>query len=145
MDRKEEFREAVKDTSKHLLSHHRPDRYYRCYSLSFFDRDLHLCARCTGIYPGIIAGLISISLFETSLPPLWIAISVIPTFIEKYLTGIRGHRGLNSVRTLTGFLLGLGYINGLITILRNPFQPYLIGIGILYIVLAGILILKQRS
>lgn len=145
MDRKKEFKKAVEKTSKHLLSHHEPEDYYRCYSFSFFERKIRLCARCTGIYPGIATGLASIFLLDYVLPVFWIALSAVPTFIEKYLTGVRSYLGFNSVRSLTGFLLGIGYVNGLVLLVRNPVRPYLIGTGLTYILIASILILKQRG
>jgi uncharacterized membrane protein len=144
MDRKEEFREAIRKTSKYLFSHHRKEEHYRCYSLSFFSRKVHLCSRCTGIYPGIFVGIAQLHL-ATVLPLYLVALSGVPTLIEKYFTGVKRFRGYNWLRTLTGFILGLGYVNGVYLLLKDPLSPELLLIGSLYLIAAVYLILRQRQ
>jgi len=56
MDRKEEIRSALKNTSGYLLSHHRKENYDRCFTFSVGGRYIALCGRCTGIYFGILLG-----------------------------------------------------------------------------------------
>jgi uncharacterized membrane protein len=145
MDRKKEFKQAARETSRYLLSHHEPEDYYRCYSFSFFEKKVRLCARCTGIYPGVAAGLASVFILDVVLPVFWIALSAVPTFIEKYFTGVKDYEGYNILRSLTGFVLGAGYVNGVVLLARDPLRPLLLGIGLIYILVAAMLILKQRD
>lgn len=144
MDRKKEFRKALRKTSKYIFSHHRKGEHYRCYSISILDREVRLCSRCTGIYPGIFAGIAQLHL-ATVLPLYLIALSGFPTLIEKYFTGVKKFRGYNWLRTLTGFILGLGYVNGVYLLLQNPLRPEILLIGSLYLIAAVYLILRQRQ
>ncbi|MFP4038498.1 MAG: DUF2085 domain-containing protein [Candidatus Nanohaloarchaea archaeon] len=133
--RTEEFRKGLKETRRHLLSHHRDEELYRCYKV----RGEHLCSRCTGIYPGILAGLYLI-FSSNPLSIAAVALSGVPTLIEKFFTGVKNFKGYNTVRTGSGLLLGAGYINGLYLLIQNPFNPEILSTGLFYIT-AGLLLL----
>lgn len=142
--RREEFRQALKETRKYIFSHHRPEEYYRCYSFSFQERSIHLCARCTGIYPGILLMSYLIS-SGSSLNLVATAFLPVPTVIEKYLTGKPEIKGYNSIRTVTGFLLGISYVNGLYLVTKNPSNLYALSLGLIYLVIAGFLIKRETG
>ncbi|MFB6116718.1 MAG: DUF2085 domain-containing protein [Candidatus Nanosalina sp.] len=136
----EELRKGLKRTSRYVLSHHRPEDFNRCYHLSFLNYSFHLCARCSGIFPGIFTGLVFgfwLNL-QVSLP--LITVSGIPTLIEKYFTGVKEYEGFNSVRSLTGFALGFGYIQGILFFLDNPGNVFLYAVAVFYLVSAGLLL-----
>lgn len=80
----------------------------------------------------------SLSLIATALLP-------IPTVVEKYFTGKPDIKGYNSIRTVTGFLLGISYVNGMYLIVKNPLNPYLAGLGLIYLVIAGFLIRRETE
>lgn len=54
-----ELETGLTRTRRYLLSHHEPEDYHKCWRLQAFGHHHHLCARCTGIYPGILAGLLA--------------------------------------------------------------------------------------
>lgn len=136
----EELRKGLKRTSRYVLSHHRPEDFNRCYHLSFLNHSFHLCARCSGIFPGIFTGLaLAFWLnFQISLP--LIALSGIPTLIEKYFTGVKKYEGFNSLRTLTGFILGFGYVQAILLFLENPGNIFLYAMAVFYLAAAAILL-----
>ncbi len=142
MDR-EEFREGLRETSTYLLSHHEPEDFYRCYSFSFLDKNINLCARCTGIYPGIAAGITQLAI-SNAFSLYIVALLGIPTLLEKYFTDVKSYRGSNILRSITGFMLGLGYVNGIKLLLENPFKPPLVIIAAAYALLGLALIQATR-
>lgn len=90
-----------------VLCHRRPDR-----TLKFKDKYFPVCARCTGIYIGMLFFLF-ISLFvyyKYSFGLLLIAcIMIIPTAIDG-ITQLLGFReSTNFIRVFTGFFGGIGY------------------------------------
>ncbi len=142
MDR-EELKDGLGETSRYILSHHKPENYCRCYSLSFLNRNIRLCARCIGIYIGLTVGLVQIA-YLGELPLLYVALSGIPTLIEKYFTEKRDRRGYNSLRTASGLLLGTGYINGLKILVNDLINPQILLVGLFYLLAASYLLLQQR-
>jgi len=126
----QEFRTGVARTRRYILSHHEPCRWYRCYNVGLFGRRVRLCARCSGIYPGIIAGLLAYVVYTVPINMLYIiAIAPLPALIDWSLTTFTAHRGTNSVRTITGLLLGYGYGLGIGQVfINNNYQVIIIGI-----------------
>jgi len=114
-----------------MLSHHAPHEYDRCYRLGRH----HLCGRCTGIYPALVAGLV----VSAYLPPLpewleWLCLLAlpVPALIDWAASWIFRLYGRNWVRTLTGALLGLAVARNLHLQWDEPFQPMvLIQAGVL--------------
>ena len=90
---------------KFTLSHHYSHQYNRCYKIG----RLHFCARCLGLYPIL---LIFIFLqFYIEISPLWESVLLflfpMPALIDWSIAVLIQNKGLNSIRTSTGFLLGL--------------------------------------
>ena len=144
-----EVKLAIQDSSKYFLSHHLEEENYRCYNLEFlFSRKIYLCARCLGIYNGILFG---IGLFFWGILPdyfEYLAISVFPLFtiLDWVITQFTSRRGKNTIRTFCGFLLGLAYGLGLSNLFSSFPNYFVILLGIVYASLAFILLLiKERS
>ena len=139
-----ELKKGLAETRQYLLSHHPPSEYDRCYSPQVFGRRLRLCARCSGIYPGIAAGVwvglatgASASLLVLFLLPL-------PALLDWALTAFTDRNGRNAVRTATGALLGLGYALGLYRLLALG-EISVVAVGLAYALLAGLLLAAHRE
>lgn len=109
-DRRRELRVGLARTRRYLLSHHPPAEWHRCHSVRVRGRTIRLCARCSGVYPGILAG---IALFATAtLTGAWpwlVALGPAPALVDWTATTLSAREGSNAGRTLTGALLGAGY------------------------------------
>jgi uncharacterized membrane protein len=133
-----ELKTGLAETRGYLLSHHEPAEYHRCHSPSIGGRTVHICARCSGIYPGIVAGFV---LFATGTAtgyhlPL---IALFPVFaiVDWAVTTFTSVRGWNSVRTVTGALLGTAYGLGLCHLLIAG-RLSVLAVGVVYGGLAAI-------
>lgn len=107
-------REALAETRRYLLSHHEPSGFGRCYAPVVLGRRVRLCARCSGIYPGIAAGLVAHAVGPPALTRLaLVALLPLPALVDWSATAFTSRRGANPVRTATGAALGYGYGVGL--------------------------------
>ncbi|MXV61641.1 DUF2085 domain-containing protein [Natronorubrum sp. JWXQ-INN-674] len=143
-----ELRKGLARTCPYLLSHHLPSERDRCYSPTVFGRRIHLCARCTGIYPGILVALVA-SMFASGLAhsstaALFVVLAFpLPALVDWTITTFTERSGSNGVRTMTGVLLGYGYGVGLSQLfLAADFR--IAAVGIVYGVTAGILIYTSQ-
>jgi uncharacterized membrane protein len=135
-----ELRAGVAETSRYLLSHHTPGGYHRCYALRIRGRTVRLCARCLGIYPGIVVGLgMFVFGVAESLQLLLVATLPMPALVDWAVTHLRAPDGHNLVRTGTGTLLGVGYGLGFAQLVVGG-EVLALGIGLLYGI-AGALVL----
>ncbi|USZ72184.1 DUF2085 domain-containing protein [Natronosalvus halobius] len=135
-----ELRKGLAETRRFLLAHHLPSERHRCYSPVVFGRQVDVCARCLGIYPSIVAGILAY-LFAP-LPAnriLFVAILPAPALLDWSVTTFRETRGTNAFRTLTGALLGFGYGLGLSLLIFESVLTVLV-IGLAYGLLAGLLL-----
>lgn len=140
-----EFRAGVTETRRYLLSHHEPEEWYRCHCPEVRGRRVRICARCSGIYPGIAAGLLGY-LFG---PPLLASMAVVaafplPALVDWALTSFTDRRGYNAVRTATGALLGYAYGLGL-ALLLGEWNLAVVGVGVAYGVAAAVLLFYHRT
>jgi len=136
---REELRTGLRETRRYLLSHHEPAEHYRCYRVGVRGREVRLCARCSGVYPGIGLGLATFLL--TAFDPLHLALVVglpVPALVDWAATSFGDRRGANPVRTATGGLLGYGYGLGL-GYLFGAGEVWLLGVGVGYALVAGVL------
>lgn len=131
-----ELKRGLSETRRYLLSHHEPGEWYRCYRVRLFGRTVRLCARCTGIYPGILVGLLASVVGVLPAPSLTVlAILPAPALGDWVLTTFTDRNGYNVVRTLSGALLGFAYGAGIGLILMGVVVPLLV-IGVCYGLLA---------
>jgi len=140
-----DVRRAFAETWPYLLSHHLPHRRYRCYRLQLRGHRVDLCARCTGIYPGILAGLLGYFFAPQPFTEFVLVVTLpLPALIEWSVTSLGTSRGYNAVRTATGGLLGYGYGLGLGALFLSGDLRVLV-VGLVYASLAGgLLALKRR-
>ena len=137
-DLRRELRRGLGRTRSYLLAHHRPAEYDRCHAVDVAGRRVHVCARCSGVYPGIVAGL---TLFATGTgAPLWpwlVTLGPAPALVDWAVTTLGDRRGHNAGRTLTGILLGLAY--GLAVPWFLTERPlWLVGVAVAYGAFAAI-------
>jgi uncharacterized membrane protein len=132
--------DGIREALPYLLSHHEPNEYHKCYRLSIGGRQLRLCARCSGLYPGLIAGIAVALLVPTAR---WIlpAIVVLPApaighWVWTHTTEQAGHNG---VRTLTGLLVGLAYGLGVVRFFATFPNPALFALALCYGAITGVL------
>lgn len=139
-----ELKRGLSETRRYLLSHHEPAEWYRCYRIRVFGRTVRLCARCSGIYPGILVGLLASMGGLLPIPSLTVlAVLPAPALVDWILTTFTDRRGYNAVRTASGALLGYAYGSGLGLILRGVLLPLLL-IGICYGIVAVILLIAHE-
>lgn len=140
-----EVRTALAATRPYLLSHHEPAEWDRCYAPTVGGRRIRLCARCLGIYPGIVAGLLA-SLVGSSMPTglAVVALLPLPALVDWTATAFTPRRGSNPVRTATGLALGYAYGVGLGTLFLNG-DLRVLAIGVGYAFLAGLLVSVRRA
>lgn len=104
---------------KVLLSHHRDDQLHLCYRLG----PIHLCARCSGLYPGMALALVVGHLAGPW--PWWLEwgllfFAPLPALIEWGLSSATGKpERRNWVRSATGFGLGVGLGTNLLVNTRD--------------------------
>jgi uncharacterized membrane protein len=132
--------DGIREALPYLLSHHHPDEYHKCYRLSLGSRQLRLCARCSGIYPGIVAGL-AVALL---VPAAWwilpaIVVLPAPAIGHWVWTHTTERVGYNGVRTLTGLLVGLAYGLGVVRFVATFPNPALFALALGYGGLTGVL------
>ncbi|WP_436345534.1 DUF2085 domain-containing protein [Natronorubrum sp. FCH18a] len=144
-----ELRKGLARTWPYLLSHHVPSERHRCYSPVLFGRRIHLCARCLGLYPGILvalaASLLASGLAHSSTTALLVVLLFpLPALVDWTVTTFTDRRGYNAVRTITGFLLGYGYGVGLPQLfLASDFRVAVV--GIVYGATAGTLVFLSQK
>lgn len=139
-DLKSELKDGLAETRKYILSHHEPENHHRCYTFRIRDRPIRLCARCSGIYPGIGVGLLMYHSEAVASQHL-VLIAVLPAFAlaDWAIVSFTRLRGLNSVRTATGLLLGVAYGLGLARVILAG-EPVVIAFGIGYGGIAALLL-----
>lgn len=136
-----ELRRGLTETRRYLLSHHEPDDWDRCHQPRVFGRQLRVCARCSGIYPGIILGLLAGNLGGVPLSPVLIlALFPLPALVDWSLSTFANRSGSNLVRTATGALLGFAYGVGLALISLGWLVPVLAIGGVYGVAALGLLI-----
>lgn len=140
-----EVRAALAATRPYVLSHHEPGEWHRCYAPSVGGRRVRLCARCSGIYPGIVVG-IAASLGASPLPTgLWaVAVLPLPALVDWAATAFTDRRGWNPVRTATGASLGYAYGVGLATLFLEG-DLRVLAVGVAYALVAGLLLFVRQA
>lgn len=140
-----ELREGLRQTRPYLLAHHRPAAWDRCYAPTVFGRRIRLCARCLGIYPGIISGFLAYEFGPTAATrfPLILLLPV-PALVDWAITAFTARPGSNGIRTLTGGLLGYAYGLGLLALLRDG-DLRVLGVGAIFGVIAALLLVLDEK
>lgn len=135
-----ELADGIGEALPYLLSHHEPSEYHKCYRLSVGSRQLRLCARCSGLYPGIVAGIVVAFTF----PAAWWLLPIIAVFpapaighwVWTHSADIPGHNG---VRTVTGLLVGFAYGLGFVRFFATFPNPVLLALPLCYAAITAVL------
>lgn len=142
-----EVRRGLRETRRFLFSHHTPDEFYRCHRVRVLGRGVVLCARCTGVYPGILLGVAVHLAGVGPLTAFWlVAVCPLPALLDWAMTTLRDYRGSNAVRTATGILLGFGYGSGLGHLYHGErWATLLVGAGYAVFAAAALAVQHARS
>lgn len=121
-----------------MLSHNLPENLDRTIGIKFRGRIVYLCARCTGVYSGILIVLIS-SFLGFNLPtwlylPLF-SILPIPGAVDWITQSFGLRESRNSVRVSTGFLFGVSQGLFLLMLVRAMFYLFLQALAVVVIYL----------
>lgn len=140
-----ELRRGLAETQPYLLSHHEQSEWYRCYAPVVFGHRIRICARCFGIYPGILTGIIAYLIAPASFSHLYLVVVLpLPALADWVLTSFTKRHGYNIVRTTTGALLGYGYGLG-IGLLFGESEIRILVLGVVYALAAGGLIILKET
>lgn len=140
-----ELREGLRQTWPYLLAHHRPADWSHCYGPRVFGRRIRVCARCLGIYPGIIVGILAYGhWFPADTRLTLILLLPIPALVDWILTAFTARRGSNGLRTLTGGLLGCAYGLGLLSVIVDG-DLRVLGVGAFFAVTAALLLVWDEK
>lgn len=149
-----ELRRGLRATAPYLLSHHVADERDRCHRVAVGDCEVHLCARCAGIYPGLALGLLwGLTRGLPSGPALPVAVALLPApalldWASSALRNrdgsnwLRNRDGSNWLRTATGVLIGIGYALGLVGLWHGHW--WVLGVGVAY-GLAALALLREAD
>ncbi|HLT28845.1 MAG TPA: DUF2085 domain-containing protein [Myxococcaceae bacterium] len=124
------------------LSHHPPEELDRTWRLG----GLHVCARCLGVYPVLLLGLvIQFALgapLQLRLDGMMGVVLTMPALFDWAYGRWRPHAGSNLWRTSTGVLLGVALARSLYVHLQRPFPPVLLAqLSLVGVVVVGVLLL----
>jgi len=129
----EELRAGLRETSKYILSHHRLEDHWKCFSVL----GQPVCSRCLGIYLGIFFGLgIYFFQFLSEFYYLMILFLPLPMLINWFLTTTGKTKSSNLNRAGTGFLCGTAYSLGVIHFFAFFPNIQVVFIGLVYGLLA---------
>jgi uncharacterized membrane protein len=140
---------GLTEARRYLLSHHDSEAWDRCHAIDIpgTERPVRICARCSGIYPGIALGAAFV--ITGTLPVVPWLVAVLPAFalLDWSATRFTSHQGTNATRTATGFGLGLGYGMGLVAVVRGESRIAVLLVGAVYALLAtgGLWLAHGRS
>lgn len=129
-----------------LIAHHEPDQFYKTIKVSFFNKNIRLCTRCTGIYFGIILTVLYL-LFSSVTHKLFSGIMYalpIPAMLDWGLGKYGVWKGNNATRFVSGFMLGICYVFMWTKFIQDPFDIELYSIAIFYVIIAYF-VLKYAS
>ena len=116
-----------------LLAHHGHDQLERTIHLKLLNKDLFLCARGVGRYSGIISILVLTSFLQFPLwfYPLSFILFPLPSTIDWGLQKIGRRESRNSIRIITGFLVGNSQSLLIVSYLQGLTQIFNFGIIIM--------------
>lgn len=80
-------------------------------SFHILEHQFSVCSRCTGVYFGLLVGLLSYPLFRSMeeiepFPRIWLLLSMIPIGIDWSLTFFEYWENTHLSRVVTGLILG---------------------------------------
>lgn len=138
--------DEIKQSVHIMLSHHPPSLYSHCLRLSLFGHSLYLCARCSGIYGGLLIGIVFLFLMPIVLIPPWfwflLAVGLGMATVTDWVTQRLTYRKTtNDVRAVSGFISGTGL--SIIFHLGNFFYM-IFALVMMSLTIAGVSIVENR-
>ncbi len=111
-------KKSVVESINLLLSHHPPSQYGHCLRITIKGHSLYFCARCSGIYGGLILS-IPIFLLLDSITPfrlfqpswLWFLVALplgFATIIDWVTQRVTPRKTTVRIRAITGLASGIG-------------------------------------
>jgi len=131
-----------------LLSHHRPEKLHRTINISFRGRNLYLCARCTGVYSGILSLFVASFLgfdFPTWLYLPLFSILPIPVTVDWITQSCKLRESRNTIRICTGYLLGISEGLFLLMLVKGMFYMVLHALAILGAYIFSIYVIAWKT
>lgn len=118
-----------------LLSHHKPEKLHRTIHIRLRGRNVYLCARCTGIYTGILSVLVAwflgfFNLSEWLYLPLF-SILPAPSIVDWLTQSCKLRESRNPIRTSTGYLLGISGGLFLLMLIKSMLYLFLQALAVL--------------
>ena len=113
-DRHEPVRQGALSWWQWTLGHHPRSQWDRCYVFRLGAKQIPLCARCLGLYPAMLLGLVLGQVTGWQVPSWLLGAMLALGFADWSLTRIGYRSGANVQRTVTGAVAGfaLGWAVG---------------------------------
>jgi len=117
-----------------LLSHHKPEKLHRTIHINLRGRNVYLCARCTGIYTGILSVLIAwflgFNFSEWLYLPLY-SILALPSIVDWLTQSCKLRESRNTIRISTGYILGISGGLFLLMLIKGMLYLFLLALAVL--------------
>lgn len=131
-----------------LLSHHMPEKLHRTIRVGFRGRNLYFCARCTGIYSGIVS--VFVAWFLGFNFPAWlilplIALLPIPSAVDWVTQSCKIRESVNAIRIGTGFLLGISEGLIVLVLVSGLFYLFLQALAIVGVYVIAIFVVAWKT
>lgn len=140
--------EVGEDRFYALIAHHEPDQFYKTIEISFFNKNIRLCTRCTGIYFGIILTLLYF-LLSFTIPNIIELIVIyafpIPAILDWSLEKYNLWKGNNATRFVSGFILGICYVFIWLRFIQNPLDTIVWTVAIVYSTLVALILYMHNK
>jgi len=131
-----------------LLSHHRPEKLHRTIHLNLRGKNVYLCARCIGIYSGILSLFIAWFLgFEI---PAWLYLPLIlilplPSAVDWITQSCKLRESKNPIRIFTGFFFGITQGLFLLMLVKGLFYLFLYALVIVGFYFLSVCIIAWKT
>jgi len=137
---------------EYLLSHHLPDRFNRTIAIRGRYRTIHVCARCTGQLLGLIAWLAAfagfavmrLSIFDGRVQLLF-AFFPLPAALDWFTQAVGGRESRNSLRIVSGVLLGAAFTDLVASILLARWTVVLVGLLVMVLYIVALMVSLRLS
>jgi len=131
-----------------LLSHHMPEKLHRTIHVSFRGKNVYLCARCTGIYSGILS--VFVTWFLGFDFPAWLYLPLLPILplpsaVDWVMQSCKLRESRNIIRICTGFLLGISEGLVLLMLIKGLFYLFLQGLAIVGVYVLSICLIAWKT